>query len=562
LLLLAAFVVPGHSQVRKQPWDSLDVCQAEYDKLFVRFVEGDETVEGVKAIDASEVLIRPGTPQFYKTAATAVCLVVLAALAAGLTMGLVSIDHMEMEIIVKTEEKDMPDAADRLKLKQDQAAARKVLPLIQDHHKLLVTLLLLNSIANETLPLFLDAIVPSWLAVVLSVSLLLVFGEILPSAIFTGSEQLRIASKFAPFVRVIQFLLFPIAWPIAKLLDCVLGADHKGRYNFAELRAIVGIHTRLHQEPEPVLFESHDAQSCGIIQTSREHHFTHETAVCFVSTPKVRAVSTQLASDGSVYYVKPCPPLRGRDKNCTLKLYRNESRTADSLITFKQGELMSGAFLKQERDELKIMEGVIKLTHMVAHEAMLPLSKVDMIEKRTRLTHDTMKKILKWGHSRLPVYDVSKHNIRGFILVKKLIVTTPSASDEQGLCVEDIGLDEMVIVPPHIPMLELLNKFQEKRRHLALVTDSPKRVSEAWANHEVIPVDVHMMGIITLEDVIEKMLQENIEDESDAIRRVPSNALSLPARSPLTAALSPSPASRATSDPLSEPLLDKSREIP
>ena len=40
----------------------------------------------------------------------------------------------------------------------------------------------------------------SWLAVVLSVSLVLMFGEIIPSAVFTGSEQLTMAARFSGLV--------------------------------------------------------------------------------------------------------------------------------------------------------------------------------------------------------------------------------------------------------------------------------------------------------------------------------------------------------------------------
>merc|ERR1740121_1537740 len=204
---------------------------------------------------------------------------------------------------------------DKLKLKDDQAAARRVLPLIQDHHRLLVTLLLMNSIANEALPLFLDKIVPSWLAVLLSVSLVLIFGEILPSAVFTGSEQLKIAAMFAPAVACCQFILAPVAMPIAKALDVFLGEDHKGRYNFAELRAIVGIHANLRSEGEvhSATFKNHDDKQLGIITTEKPHHFTEDTTVVFTSSHGHPAKSTKLRTDGTFYYAKPCNPLVGRD---------------------------------------------------------------------------------------------------------------------------------------------------------------------------------------------------------------------------------------------------------
>ena len=43
---------------------------------------------------------------------------------------------------------------------RERAQARRLIPLVQDHHRLLVTLLLLNAMANEALPLFLDKIFP------------------------------------------------------------------------------------------------------------------------------------------------------------------------------------------------------------------------------------------------------------------------------------------------------------------------------------------------------------------------------------------------------------------
>jgi len=86
-------------------------------------------------------------------------------------------------------------------------------------HVLLVTLLLTNASANEALPLFLDRLVPSWLAIILSVSVVLIFGEIVPSAIFTGPDQLRLAAAFAPVVKFMRLLFFPLVWPISLTLD-------------------------------------------------------------------------------------------------------------------------------------------------------------------------------------------------------------------------------------------------------------------------------------------------------------------------------------------------------
>jgi len=52
---------------------------------------------------------------------------------------------------------------------------------VKRHHLLLVTLLMANALAMEALPLVLDRMVPSWAAVLLSVTAVLFFGEYVTS---------------------------------------------------------------------------------------------------------------------------------------------------------------------------------------------------------------------------------------------------------------------------------------------------------------------------------------------------------------------------------------------
>jgi len=54
------------------------------------------------------------------------------------------------------------------------------MPILHDHHLLLSTLLISNAIAMEGLPIFLNAIVPAYLAVIISTIAVVVVGEIIP----------------------------------------------------------------------------------------------------------------------------------------------------------------------------------------------------------------------------------------------------------------------------------------------------------------------------------------------------------------------------------------------
>ena len=55
---------------------------------------------------------------------------------------------------------------------------------------------------------------------------------------------LRIGAATAPFVLALMYLEFPIAYPIAKLLDYLLGEETGTLYKKAELKTFVGLHRR------------------------------------------------------------------------------------------------------------------------------------------------------------------------------------------------------------------------------------------------------------------------------------------------------------------------------
>lgn len=195
-------------------------------------------------------------PEFFMYVALCVALVLFAALMAGLTMALMSLDSMNISIIEAS-------GSDR-----ERGYARAIAPIIRNKHLLLVTLLIGNASAMEALPIFLDRLVPGYAAILLSVTLVLAFGEIIPQAVFT-KYRLPIGAHLAGFVRALELLLLPVAcapappspharppriprpafsphlslsllphpplanangsknrWPIAKLLDHLLGADH------------------------------------------------------------------------------------------------------------------------------------------------------------------------------------------------------------------------------------------------------------------------------------------------------------------------------------------------
>ena len=83
----------------------------------------------------------------------------------GLTMGLLSLDLTQLEIL-KNAGKE-----------REQKFASAILPIVKRHHLMLVTLVLWNAAAVESMPIFMDKITNPVVAVAVSATAVLLFGE-------------------------------------------------------------------------------------------------------------------------------------------------------------------------------------------------------------------------------------------------------------------------------------------------------------------------------------------------------------------------------------------------
>ncbi|KAF6136761.1 hypothetical protein GIB67_020083, partial [Kingdonia uniflora] len=117
----------------------------------------------------------------------------------------------------------------------------KILPVVKKQHLLLCTLLICNAAAMEALPIFLDGLITAWGAILISVTLILLFGEIIPQSV-CSRHGLAIGAALAPVVRVLVWVCFPVAYPISKLLDLLLGDKHVALFRRAELKTLVDMH--------------------------------------------------------------------------------------------------------------------------------------------------------------------------------------------------------------------------------------------------------------------------------------------------------------------------------
>jgi CBS domain containing-hemolysin-like protein len=130
---------------------------------------------------------------------------------------------------------------------------------------------------------------------------------------------------------------------------------------------------------------------------------------------------------------------------------------------------------------------------------MVPRNGVSFLSGE-RTIEQNLQVVRRTGHSRFP-YTVSGSldEIEGTVLTKDLmfqLLETPGDPNWSSL------VGPMVVVPATTPLERLLRRFQEERRHMAIVVDEYGGTQ----------------GLVTLEDVLEELVGE-IEDESDRLER-------------------------------------------
>eukprot|EP00850_Spirogloea_muscicola_P019578 SM000194S04814 [mRNA] locus=s194:18458:22727:- [translate_table: standard] len=186
------------------------------------------TTAAVAALGGHASDVPYGSPTWWLYFAVSGALVVFAGLMSGLTLGLMSLGLVDLEVLQRS---GSPD---------EQEQATTILPVVTKQHQLLVTLLLCNAAAMEALPIFLDKMFNPYLAVILSVTFVLLFGEVVPQAV-CSKYGLAIGANLIWLVRGLMLVCWVVAYPMGKVLDAMLGHD-EGLFRRAQIKALVSIH--------------------------------------------------------------------------------------------------------------------------------------------------------------------------------------------------------------------------------------------------------------------------------------------------------------------------------
>ncbi|KAF2365512.1 Cyclic nucleotide-binding-like [Trinorchestia longiramus] len=160
-------------------------------------------------------------------------------------------------------------------------------------------------------------------------------------------------------------------------------------------------------------------------------------------------------------------------------------------------------------EEQNIICGALELHRKTAKEVMTPLDDIYMLNIESCLDFNTINEIMKQGYSRIPVYENERTNVVSVLFIKDLAFIDPD--DNTPLrTVSNYYQNPLNFIFEDTTLDSIFKEFKEGNKgHMALV----QRIN----NEGDCDPFYEVVGLVTLEDVIEELIQEEIVDETDVV---------------------------------------------
>ncbi|MBT3535156.1 MAG: HlyC/CorC family transporter [Rhodospirillaceae bacterium] len=144
-------------------------------------------------------------------------------------------------------------------------------------------------------------------------------------------------------------------------------------------------------------------------------------------------------------------------------------------------------------EQREMLMNIISFGELEVDDVMVPRTDIVALEAGASPA-DVVSTFRQAHHSRLPVFRETLDDIAGFVHIKDVV---DHWGRDEELSLARI-LRELLVVPPSMPILDLLARMRATRIHMAVVVDEYGGTD----------------GLVTIEDIVEEIVGE-IEDEHD-----------------------------------------------
>lgn len=151
-------------------------------------------------------------------------------------------------------------------------------------------------------------------------------------------------------------------------------------------------------------------------------------------------------------------------------------------------------------DEVEIMKGALALSEKRVREITTDIEHTYWMTPDTKLSDIKIDEIKMKGYSRIPIFNDDLTHCYGLMLMKDLVDID---FDDNNYVVKDIALHPTKMVGSMTALDTMFRKFIGAKSHLMPVERDDK-----------------IIGIVTIEDLIEEIIGHEIEDETDRHRQL------------------------------------------
>ncbi len=144
--------------------------------------------------------------------------------------------------------------------------------------------------------------------------------------------------------------------------------------------------------------------------------------------------------------------------------------------------------------EIDLLQHSLAFADLTVADALVPLRVVKSVSATDAVGPILMDELSRSGHSRFPVYDGRRENVVGVLHLRDLV-----SGKKPGRTVADVMRRDLTYVHEDFTLPRALQAFLSTRRHLFLVVNSFEE----------------LVGIMTIEDVLEQLIGKQIVDEFD-----------------------------------------------
>lgn len=162
-----------------------------------------------------------------------------------------------------------------------------------------------------------------------------------------------------------------------------------------------------------------------------------------------------------------------------------------------------GVFSKEESDAVK---SLMRFRALTAHDIMTPRSVMFLLNGETSIK-DTLTHFAPLRFSRIPIYQQETDNIIGYVRKDDVLL---AAIQNPDATIDELKRD-IFTIPFSLPLTTLMRRMIETANHISLLVNEYGDV----------------LGIVTMEDLIETMLGLEIVDETDSSKNMQALARDL-----------------------------------